>query len=187
MLDIKYLLANLEEVKQNCRNRNMPPHVLEEADEAVALDGQRKELLHKVEEIRRRQNEVAKATSKESDPQKRTALVDEGRQLKASAFEGEETLKRLEADIKRRMMRIPNLAHPDAPVGTTDDDNREVRKVMAHLNLQVTRLIRVAYGPFQLGNLDRGTVDEITGKVLREQLSGMAKPAPPSPSGRGPG
>ncbi len=41
---------------------------------------------------------------------------------------------------------------------------------MAHLNLQVTRLIRVAYGPFQLGNLERGGVDEISGKVLREQL-----------------
>ncbi len=48
--------------------------------------------------------------------------------------------------------------------------NREVRKVMAHLGLQVTRLIRVAYGPFQLGNLERGAVDEISGKVLREQL-----------------
>jgi 23S rRNA pseudouridine2605 synthase len=54
--------------------------------------------------------------------------------------------------------------------------NREVRKVMAHLGLQVTRLIRVAYGPFQLGNLERGATDEITGKVLREQLSEVAKP-----------
>ena len=46
---------------------------------------------------------------------------------------------------------------------------------MAHLNLQVTRLIRVAYGPFQLGNLDRGGVDEISGKVLREQLPDLPK------------
>ena len=49
--------------------------------------------------------------------------------------------------------------------------NREVRRVMEHLGLRVTRLIRVAYGPFQLGNLDRGAVDEVSGKVLREQLS----------------
>ena len=48
---------------------------------------------------------------------------------------------------------------------------------MAHLGLQTTRLIRVAYGPFQLGNLERHMVDEINGKVLREQLSGLA-PAP---------
>jgi 23S rRNA pseudouridine2605 synthase len=48
--------------------------------------------------------------------------------------------------------------------------NREIRKVMAHLGLQVTRLIRVAYGPFQLGLQERGAVDEVPAKVLREQL-----------------
>jgi 23S rRNA pseudouridine2605 synthase len=48
--------------------------------------------------------------------------------------------------------------------------NREVRKVMAHLGMQVTRLIRVSYGPFQLGTLPRGGVDEVAPKVLREQL-----------------
>jgi 23S rRNA pseudouridine2605 synthase len=46
---------------------------------------------------------------------------------------------------------------------------------MTHLNLQVTRLIRVAYGPFQLGNLERGAVDEISGKVLRDQLPDIPK------------
>ncbi len=61
-------------------------------------------------------------------------------------------------------------------VALKEGRNREVRKVMGHLGLQVTRLIRVAYGPFQLGNLERGAVDEITGKVLREQLSGLPAP-----------
>jgi len=55
-------------------------------------------------------------------------------------------------------------------VGLREGRNREVRRIMAHLNLQVTRLIRVAYGPFQLGNLPRGQVDEVPAKVLREQL-----------------
>ena len=55
-------------------------------------------------------------------------------------------------------------------VGLREGRNREVRKVMAHLGLQVSRLIRVSYGPFQLGVLERGVVDEVPGKVLREQL-----------------
>ncbi|WP_027580200.1 pseudouridine synthase [Bradyrhizobium sp. Ai1a-2] len=48
--------------------------------------------------------------------------------------------------------------------------NREVRNVMAHLGLEVNRLIRVSYGPFQLGELEEGKVDEIKTRVLREQL-----------------
>lgn len=48
--------------------------------------------------------------------------------------------------------------------------NREIRKVMEYLGWPVTRLIRVAYGPFQLGNLEEGRVEEVTGRVLTEQL-----------------
>jgi 23S rRNA pseudouridine2605 synthase len=48
--------------------------------------------------------------------------------------------------------------------------NREVRNVMAHLGLEVNRLIRVSYGPFQLAELAEGQVDEVRTRVLREQL-----------------
>lgn len=55
-------------------------------------------------------------------------------------------------------------------VSLTEGKNREVRRLMEYLGLQVNRLIRVAYGPFQLGELREGTVAEVKGKVLREQL-----------------
>lgn len=55
-------------------------------------------------------------------------------------------------------------------VSLREGRNREIRRVMQHLELHVTRLIRIAYGPFQLGNLDRGELAEIPPKVLREQL-----------------
>ncbi|HEY7610974.1 MAG TPA: pseudouridine synthase [Alphaproteobacteria bacterium] len=48
--------------------------------------------------------------------------------------------------------------------------NREVRRICEHLGWQVTRLIRLSYGPFQLGALARGAVEEVPGKVLREQV-----------------
>src|SRR6266705_4876818 len=48
--------------------------------------------------------------------------------------------------------------------------NREVRNVLAHLGLEVNRLIRISYGPFQLGELAEGQVEEVKTRVLREQI-----------------
>jgi 23S rRNA pseudouridine2605 synthase len=62
-------------------------------------------------------------------------------------------------------------------ISLKEGKNREVRRVMAHLGLQVTRLIRVAYGPFQLGTLPRGGVEEVHPRILREQLGIGEKPA----------
>jgi 23S rRNA pseudouridine2605 synthase len=55
-------------------------------------------------------------------------------------------------------------------VSLREGRNREIRKVMQHLGLQTTRLIRIAYGPFQLGTLPRGEVEEVPARVLRDQL-----------------
>jgi len=72
--------------------------------------------------------------------------------------------------------------------------NREIRRVMEHLGWPVSRLIRVAYGPFQLGSLPEGQVEEVPTKVVKEQLGegGAAwakaeaddRPRPPAPASR---
>lgn len=54
----------------------------------------------------------------------------------------------------------------------TEGKNREVRKLMAHLGWPVSRLIRLAFGPFQLGSLPKGDVRAVASKVLAEQLGG---------------
>lgn len=55
-------------------------------------------------------------------------------------------------------------------ISLREGKNREVKRVLAHLGLSISRLIRVSYGPFQLGELAVGAVREASGKVLRDQL-----------------
>ena len=55
-------------------------------------------------------------------------------------------------------------------VAITEGKNREVRRVLDAIGLKVNRLIRVSYGPFQLGTLEPGAVEEIPRKALKEQL-----------------
>lgn len=55
-------------------------------------------------------------------------------------------------------------------VSITEGKNREVRRVLDALGLRVNRLIRVSYGPFQLGTLPPGAVEEVPRRVLKEQL-----------------
>src|SRR5207253_2565377 len=65
----------------------------------------------------------------EKDPARRAELIAEGKRLKAEVAESEEALKELDAELRHRLGRIPNLTHPDAPIGHTDADNRELRRV----------------------------------------------------------
>lgn len=59
----------------------------------------------------------------------------------------------------------------------SEGKNREVRRVLEALGLTVNRLIRLAYGPFALGDLARGAIEEVGPRVLREQLADMLAPA----------
>ena len=55
-------------------------------------------------------------------------------------------------------------------VSLREGKNREIRTVFEHMGYSVNRLIRTAYGPFQLGKLDRGAVEEVPRRVLKDQI-----------------
>jgi 23S rRNA pseudouridine2605 synthase len=61
-------------------------------------------------------------------------------------------------------------------IALAEGKNREVRRVLAHLELPVVRLIRIAFGPFQLGELPRGQVEEVPAPALADLL-GVDRPA----------
>ncbi len=71
----------------------------------------------------------------------------------------------IDAALERRQGSNAWLA-----IGLREGKSREIKKVMEHLGLAVNRLIRVSFGPFQLGELPDGEVREVRGRVLRDQL-----------------
>ncbi|MBV9123498.1 MAG: serine--tRNA ligase [Planctomycetes bacterium] len=124
MLDVLFIRANLDAVKANCRNRNVPADV----DRVVQLDDERKRLVQETQTIQQRQNEVSKLIPKEKDPGKKQALIQEGRELREKVAGLEAQAKRVEEDLRTAVLAIPNMSHPDAPVGKEAQDNQVLRR-----------------------------------------------------------
>ncbi|MDX2038986.1 MAG: serine--tRNA ligase [Isosphaeraceae bacterium] len=129
MLDLKYVVSHPDAVKKNCEDRNVSAEIAAEVDRVVSLEAERRALQQEVEQVRRRQNEVAQATGKEKDPEKRAALVAEGKDLKLASIDNEKRLEQLDQELARRLGRLPNLTHPDAPISPHEDGSVELRRV----------------------------------------------------------
>ena len=123
MLDLKYLRDNLEAVKQNINNRFMQA----DADLVVKLYEERNDLITEVDKLRKNRNENAKKMKQKLPPEERDRLIEEGKQLKTEIARLEEELRGKEEELFREASRIPNMAHPDAPVGKEEKDNLEIR------------------------------------------------------------
>jgi len=125
MLDYKFIKDNLEAVRTNIADRYMKA----DADLVVRLYDERNQALHDLEDARKRRNENAAAMKGKVDPAARQALIDEGKALKERIAELEARSAEIEARLDVEGRRIPNMAHPEAPVGKEDKDNTEVKRV----------------------------------------------------------
>jgi 23S rRNA pseudouridine2605 synthase len=76
----------------------------------------------------------------------------------------------IEAKIERRQGRNAWLSF-----ALREGKNREIKRVCEHLDLKVARLIRVSFGPFQLGDLAKGEIREVPERVIRDQLGGLQR------------
>jgi seryl-tRNA synthetase len=123
MLDAQFIRDNLEAVKANCKNRNVQADV----DRVVQLDDERKHLVQAAQVKQQRANEVSKLIPKEREPAKKQELIQEGRKLREEVGALETRLKQMEADLRAALNGIPNMTHPNAPVGGTPADNKIVK------------------------------------------------------------
>ena len=124
MLDLRFIRENVEAVEENCRNRGV------EADVGlvVELGDRRSALIQELNELRQRQNEMAKSIGKERDEQARGRLIEESRAMKERLPAKEEELREVEERLRDEQLKIPNMTHPDSPIGKDDTENVEIRR-----------------------------------------------------------
>ena len=142
MLDLNFLRDNLDAVVLNVKNR----HMTADPQEALRLAEERSRLLQTLEARRAARNENAGKMKGKLEPAVRTSLIEEGRQLKEAIATLEEELAKVEESFKKAMMSLPNMAHPDAPVGKLEGDNLEIKRVGVPTTFDFTPLDHVQLG-----------------------------------------
>lgn len=125
MLDYKFIKDNLDAVKENIKNRNMTA----DADKVVELYDKRTALVTKQQDLQQQRNENAKAMKQKLDDAKRQELIQAGKKIKEDIAEVEKELSQIEIDLDTAARQIPNMIHPDAPIGKLDTENLEIKKV----------------------------------------------------------
>jgi seryl-tRNA synthetase len=124
MLDRKYIVDNADQVIENCQRRGVP----EDVAQLLELETKRRDLLQQVQELNRQANEVSKSIGKAQDDAEREARKEEGRQLRQQKDSCQEQHDAMETQIQSLQVMIPNMSHPEAPVGADDKANLELRR-----------------------------------------------------------
>jgi seryl-tRNA synthetase len=125
MLDYKYIKDNLAAVKKNIADR----FIKADADLVVSLFDKRLAVLRELEDERKKRNDNAAAMKAKLESEARQRLIDEGKALKERIAFLEAESAEAEARLDEEGRKIPNMAHPDAPVGKEDKDNLEVKRI----------------------------------------------------------
>ena len=125
MLDYKFIKDNLAAVKENIKNRNMTA----DADIVVELYDKRTALVTKQQELQTKRNENAKSMKQKLDDAKRAGLIEAGKKIKEEVAKVDAELAEIEVKLEEAARQIPNMIHPDAPIGKLDTENLEVKKV----------------------------------------------------------
>ncbi|MEM4997660.1 MULTISPECIES: serine--tRNA ligase [Priestia] len=126
MLDLKFLRANFNEVKEKLKFRGEDLTDLGRFEE---LDAKRRELIAQTEELKSKRNEVSQQIAQlKREKQDADHLIVEMREVGDRVKQLDEELRSVEEELELLLLSIPNVPHESTPVGETEDDNVEIRK-----------------------------------------------------------
>lgn len=124
MLDRKYILENVDAVKQNCTNRNVKVDV----DRLVELETARRAKLQEVQDLNTASNAESKKIGKAKDEAEREALKVKARELRDQKDVAQGEHDAMDAEVLQIQLAVPNMAHADCPVGVDDKSNLEISR-----------------------------------------------------------
>ncbi|MBP5358926.1 MAG: serine--tRNA ligase [Treponema sp.] len=154
MLDYRFIKENLAAVKENIKNRNMNA----DADKVVELYDKRTATVTELQGYQQKRNENAALMKQKLDNEQRQKYIEEGKQIKEKVAEAEKRLAEIEQQMEEAARQIPNMAHPDVPIGKLDTENLEVKKVGTPRKFEFKPKDHVALGEsLDLIDFDRGT------------------------------
>ena len=138
MLDVKFIRENLDLVERSAKEKGYVINI----KEVLELDDKRKEELARVEELRRRRNEIA-AKMKGGRPEQ--ALIDEGKAVKEELSKYEKDLTEIEEKYKTALKAVPNIIFEDVPLGGEEDSveikswGEQKKEGVDHLDYAISR------------------------------------------------
>lgn len=123
MLDIKFIHDNREKVQENCDNRGIKCDI----DRLLVLDEKRLEALQYVEELNAEKNKINEAIQK-ADAGEKAKLIEQGKAVKEKLATAEPELQKIGEEFKELLHKVPNITHPESPLGKDDSQNREIER-----------------------------------------------------------
>ena len=116
MLDRKFIIQNIDLVRENCKKRGVECDV----DRIVELETQRLAKSQEAQELNRQANETSSKVGPAKDDAERRTLIEQGKQLRAQKDVAQKAHDELDAEIKTLQATIPNMTHADVPTGGED-------------------------------------------------------------------
>jgi seryl-tRNA synthetase len=114
MLDLKFIRENTDQVRKAIKNRRDTTPL----DEILALDGERRQKLLELENLRHQRKEAAR---------EKNADKESGRTLRTGIQKLEEAVRALDEQIEALLLQVPNIPHPTTPIGKSEEDNPIIR------------------------------------------------------------
>lgn len=124
MLDLKFVRENLDIVRKALEDKGEDAAI----DQFAQVDDKRRELLHDVEQLKKRRNTVSEQVAQmKRSGEDAVAVIEEMRTVSQTIKEMDKNVREVEDELQQILLTLPNIPHADVPVGTCEDENVPVR------------------------------------------------------------